>query len=167
MQALGLAADDRIVDSAQDAHTVLAGPVHRDARFLHDEWRRYAGSGGFMVGIHIPSRKLARVLPALSLYEPVDGGRDFHVRLAGTALRRRFGRDITGSRLSEIFSGKRLDYYADRMRRVLSDGEPFVLELRVMHEGLTHLRFEWLGLQVFSPDCRHPWIMTGHFLYAD
>jgi len=167
MQALGLAVDDRIVDSALDVHTVLAAPVHRDACFLHEQWRSHAAAGGFMVGIHIPSRKLARLLPALSLYEPVDRGRDFHVRLAGTALRRRFGRDITGCKLSEVFTGKTFDGYAGRMRRVLADGEPFVLELRVVHEGLTRLRFEWLGLQVFSPDCRHPWIMTGHFLYAD
>jgi hypothetical protein len=167
MQVLGLAVDDHVAGSAQDVHTVLSEQVHRDARFLYDEWRKQASAGGFMVGIHVPSRRLARVLPALSIYEPVDGGRDFHVRLAGTALRRRFGRDITGAKLSEVFSGKRLDYYAGRMRRVLTDGEPFMLDLRVVHDGLTRLRFEWLGLQVFSPDCRHPWIMTGHFLYAD
>ncbi|HJW40442.1 MAG TPA: PAS domain-containing protein [Rhizomicrobium sp.] len=166
-QALGLAVDDRLIDSATDVHTVLSEPVHRDARFLYDEWRRYASTGGFMVGMHVPSRALGRVLPALSLYDPVDGGRDFHVRLAGTALRRRFGRDITGSKLSDVFSGKRFDCYAGRMRRVLKDGEPFFLELRIEHLGLPRLRFEWLGLQVFSPDCRQPWIMTGHFLYAD
>lgn len=165
--ALGLAVDDRIVDSATDVHTVLDAPVHRDAQFLYVEWRRYASTGGFIVGIHVPSRALARVLPALSLYDPVDGGRDFHVRLAGTALRRRFGRDITGAKLSDLFSGKSFDYFAARMRRVLKDGQPFFLELGVEHLGLPRLRFEWLGLQVFSPDCRCPWIMTGHFLYAD
>ena len=167
MQALGLAADDRIVDCAQDEHTVLSAPAHRDARYLHAEWHKHASAGGFMVGIHIPSRKLGRVLPALSLYDPIGGGRDFRVRLAGTALRRRFGRDITGAKLSEVFSGKRFDYYAGRMRRVLTDGEPFSLDLRMVGEGITQLRFEWLGLQVFSPDCRHPWIMTGHFLHQD
>jgi hypothetical protein len=167
MQGLGLSVDDRIVDSAQDEHTVLAEPKHRDARFLLDEWRKQAATGGFMVGIHIPSRKLARVLPAISLYDPIENGRDFRVRLAGTALRRRFGRDITGAKFSEVFSGKSFDYYAGRMRKVLADGEPFVLDLKTMSDGLTRLHFEWLGVQVFSPDCRHPWVMTGHFLYAD
>src|ERR1700753_1971525 len=167
MQGLGLAVDDRIVDCAEDEHIVLSAPKHRDARFLHDEWRKQTATGGFMVGIHTPSRKLARVLPAISLYDPIDGGRDFRVRLAGTALRRCFGRDITGAQLSEVFTGKRFDYYAGRMRKVLNDGEPFVLDLRKMSDGVTRQHFEWLGLQVFSPDCRYPWIMTGHFLYAE
>ena len=166
MQGLGLSVDDRIVDCGEDEHTVLSAPVHRDACFLHAEWHKHASTGGFMVGIHIPSRKLGRVLPALSLYDPIDRGRDFRVRLAGTALRRRFGRDITGLKLSDVFRGKSFDYYAGRMRRVLTDGEPFMLDLRTMHDGVTQMRFEWLGVQVFSPDCRHPWIMTGHFLYA-
>jgi hypothetical protein len=167
MPGLGLSLDDRMIAAVEDSFDVLSQPKHRDALFLHAEWKRHSSTGGFMVGIHVPSRKLARVLPALSLYEPVEGGRDFRVRLAGTALRRRFGRDITGLSMSDLFSGKSLAYYNGRMRKVLNDGEPFMLDLRVEHDGLARLHFEWLGLQVFSPDCRHPWIMTGHFLYAD
>lgn len=165
--ALGSASDDRIFApaTAHDVCTELEAPAHRDARFLLGEWRRAADAGGFIVGIHVPSRALARVLPGLSLYEPLDEARDFRVRLAGTALRLRFGRDITGAKLSQLFTGRDFVQYGGRMRRVLTKGEPFVLDLKIMHDGLMRLHYEWLGLQVFSSDCRDAWVMTGHFLH--
>jgi hypothetical protein len=169
MLALGLSVDDNASPAAdiEEQCTALAAPRHRQARELFEHWRDVHARGGFIVGVHIPSRKLARLLPALSLHEPVDGGRDFHTRLAGALLLRRFGRDITGRRLTHLFGPKRHAFHCGLMQRTVQHGEPFVLDVRAKREGLTRLHFELLGLQVFSPDCRHAWVLSGHFHFAD
>ncbi len=164
--ALGLALD-RNGAHFEEVCTPLAAPSHPDARLLLAEWRGIDAAGGFIVGIHIPSRRLSRMLCGLTLHEPKDDGRDFYVRLAGTAVLRRFGRDITGVTLSQLFEGPQLAYHRALLRRVQKSGEPFVLDLQRLYEGRKHLRFELLGLRVFSPDCRDPWIMTGQFLMPD
>ncbi|HEY0301533.1 MAG TPA: PAS domain-containing protein [Rhizomicrobium sp.] len=166
MLALGLALH-REGASLEEILAPRAAPAHPGARLLIDEWRRLDAMGGFIVGIHVPSRRLASVLGGLSLYEPLDDGRDFRVRLAGTAVLRRFGRDTTGLTLSQIFAGAQFTYHRALLRRVQKSGEPFFLDVQKLHEGRRHLRFEILGLRVFSPDCRHSWIMTAQFLQPD
>lgn len=168
MHASGLAHDGRFVapSAAEEMCGVLPAPAHHGARFLFDHWRERHLTGGFIVGIHVPSRELSTVLPGIALHEPVDGGRDYRVRLAGTSLRRRFGRDITGLTLSDLFDTRRFAYYRTLMRRVHRLAEPFVLDLKIVHDDLVRQHFELVGMQVFSPDCRCPWIMTGQFHYT-
>ncbi|MEI9887960.1 MAG: PAS domain-containing protein [Rhizomicrobium sp.] len=163
MLALGLALH-REGASFEEVFAPLAAPAHQGARLLFEDWRRLDAAGGFIVGVHIPSRRLAGVLGGLSLYEPLDGGGDFRVRLAGTGVLRRFGRDVTGLALSEIFSGPQFTYHRALLRRAQKSGEPFLLDVQKFCQGRRYLRFELLGLRVFSPDCRHPWIMIGQFL---
>ena len=169
MLALGLSVDDNASPDAEieEQCTALTAPRHPLARELVCHWREEHARGGFIVGIHIPSRKLAKLLPALSLHEPIDGGRDFHTRLAGSALLRRFGRDISGRRLTQLFGPKRLAYHRGLMQRTVLHGEPFILDVRAVRDGLSRLHFELVGLQVFSPDCRHAWVLKGHFHFAD
>ena len=169
MLALGLSVDDHASPDAdiEEHCTALTTPRHPQARALLSHWHEEHARGGFIVGIHIPSRRLAKLLPSLSLHEPVDGGRDFHTRLAGSLLLRRFGRDISGRRLTQLFGPRRLAFHRGLMQRTMRGGEPFVLDVRAVRDGLTRLHFELIGLQVFSPDCRHPWILSGHFHFAE
>ena len=104
MQALGLVWGDVNANAAgfQEVFTVMREPSHYDARHLFVCWRERNDEGGFVIGKDVPSRALARVMSHLVVYEPLDGGRDFRARLAGTSLLRRFGRDISGSKLSEL-----------------------------------------------------------------
>jgi hypothetical protein len=149
----------------QEVFTPRAEPQHRDALLLLNEWRRLADTGGFIVGIHVPSRVLAGVLCGLTLFQPIDD-RDYRVRLAGSSVLRRFGRDITGLRLSD-FCGEDFAQHRAQMRRVQTTGEPFVLHVDKLWQGSRYFHFELVGLQVFSPDCRDPWVMTGQFLLPD
>jgi hypothetical protein len=165
MQALGLVLDDGR-DGFCEICTPLAVAAHRDTRLLLDTWRRLDASGGFIVGIHIPSRSLVSTLGGLSLYEPVDGGRDFRVRLAGSSLLRRFGRDIGGALLSQVFDRSALGFHKSRMRQAQRCGTPFLYRADKRWEGQPHLAFEIVGMRVYSPDCRDPWIMTGQALLA-
>ncbi|HEY4076194.1 MAG TPA: PAS domain-containing protein [Rhizomicrobium sp.] len=106
--------------------------------------------GRFIVGRDVPSRELARVLSGLALFQPILQG-DFRVRLAGMALRRRFGRDVTGEKLSEIMSVAQFDEHGRRMRDLLESGQPFVVETRLNENGRLKLCYEWLAPRVLQP----------------
>jgi hypothetical protein len=166
MQALGLTwgAAVRRPPSVTETHRVRLAPVHRGARLLLDVWRECEAKGRFVVGRDVPSRGLARVLSGLALYEPLQTG-DYRVRLAGHALRRRFGRDVTGETLSRLLDETQFAQHACQMRALLQTGAPFVLEVRLMEEGRLVLCHELVALRVFAPDGKTPWVMSGTFFH--
>jgi hypothetical protein len=166
MQALGLnwgAASLRQA-SIIETHSVRQAPIHRGARLLLEVWREREAEGRFVVGRDVPSRGLARVLSGLALYEPLQTG-DFRVRLAGHALRRRFGRDVTGESLSRLLDETQFAQHACQMRALLQTGAPFVLEVRVEEEGRLKFCYELMALRVFAPDGRTPWVLSGSFFH--
>jgi hypothetical protein len=138
--------------------------VHRGARLLLETWRAREAESRFVVGRDVPSRGLARVLSGLALYEPLRTG-DFRVRLAGHALRRRFGRDMTGENLSHLLGEAQFAQHAVQMRRLLEGGEPFVVEVRLMEGARLRLCYELVALRVFAPDGKTPWVLSGIFFH--
>ncbi|MBS0472511.1 MAG: PAS domain-containing protein [Proteobacteria bacterium] len=160
MQALGLVLDDRR-DGFDEICARKTSAIHRDTRHLMEVWRQLDETGGFIVGIHIPSRRLANLLNGISLYEPIDGGRDFRVRLAGSAVLRRFGRDVAHLRLSEVFEKEHLAFHRSGMRQVYRSGTPFLYRAEKQWQGQRHALFEVVCLRVYSPDCRDSWILSG------
>jgi hypothetical protein len=167
MQALGLVWGDvdALVCDADETRARILAPVHFGARLLFDIWRKRRDAGGFVVGRDVPSRALASVLRNLVLYEPIDGGRDFGVRLAGSALIRRFGCDITGLKLSELFGPAAFATHRDAMADVLAKNAPIGLEVTMGTEGRMQLHFEVLGLPVLAADGVTPWVLGGLFYY--
>ena len=68
--------------------------------------------------------RLPRLLAGISL---IDVHSDIHqcrVRLAGTRLREVFDREITGSLLSEVAGGAKLDYWMAAYRRTIETATP-------------------------------------------
>jgi hypothetical protein len=165
MQALGLnwgaAAPP---PSYVESHILRASPVHRGARTLLEVWRARESEGRFVVGRDVPSRSLARVLSGLALYEPLYTG-DFRVRLAGHALRRRFGRDVTGETLSRLMDEAQFSRHAAQMHMLLQTGRPLIVEVRMHEEGRLRLCYELVALRVFAPDVRTPWVLSGIFFH--
>jgi hypothetical protein len=166
MQALGLSwgATALRIPVLSETHAVRAAPVHRGARLLLENWHARAAQGSFVVGRDVPSRALAKVLSGLVLYEPLHTG-DFRVRLAGHALRRRFGRDVTGENLSRLLDENLFVRHATQMRALLQTGEPFVVEVRVMEEARLRLCYEQVALRVLASDGKTPWVLSGIFFH--
>lgn len=166
MQALGLVWSD--VNDAigfQETITVMREASHFDARYLIEVWQKWCADGGFVIGRHVPSRELAAVMSHLVVYEPLDGGADFRARLAGAALMRRFGRDISGSRLSELFAQEAFAARRDDLQMILRLQTPCVLEGRVTVDNYPMLHFEIVALPVLAPDEKTPWILAGLFYH--
>jgi hypothetical protein len=168
MKALGLVWGN--IDSAttdlEEIRTRIDAPTQYGAQILVDHWRACVAGGGFVVGRDVPSRPLASVLRSLALYEPVEGMADFRVRLAGTAFMRRFGRDVTGLKLSEIYGPPSLAIQRSNLAQVIASSEPFIWDVTVARDDRPFLRYEAVRLPVLSPDRKERWVMGGLF-YSD
>jgi hypothetical protein len=167
MQALGLVwrGVDAAASDALENSSRIAEPVHFGARLLFDNWRKCRAKDGFVVSRDVPSRPLASVLRNLVIYEPLDGARDFKIRLAGSALFRRFECDITGLKLSELFDRPNFESRRDDMAAIIQTDTPQIQDVKLVSRGSTQLHFEVLGLPVKSPDLSAAWVLGGYFYY--
>ena len=164
MQALGLVWGE--VDSCapdfQERFTILDAPKHSGAELLHSLWQRKRAEGGFVVGRDIPSRELSSVLRNLAVYEAIERGMDFRVRIAGTAFYRRFGEDVTGKRLSELFDARMFKAIRARLNSTLASARPTSVEIERMQGGNSG-NFEILMLPVSAPSRTAHWVLVGMF----
>jgi hypothetical protein len=165
MQAVGLVWGE-VDSSAPDFHArnaLIEGPCHPGAKLTFEVWRERMAQGGFIVGRDIPSRALASVLRNLAVYEPLEGGEDFRIRIAGTAYFRRFGYDVTGRRLSELFNEPLFERIRDGINEVLDVGGPRSIAVEHMQGIRKPLKFEVLFLPVTAPGNMGQWSLTGMF----
>ena len=165
MQALGLVWRDVDAAGVQEKRTRILEPVHFGAKLLVDTWRRRRGKDGFVVGRDVPSRPLASILRNLIVYEPMGGARDFRVRLAGSALIRRFDCDITGLKLSELFDPVSYECHRNAMVEIMQEDKAAFLDVKLASKSRTELHFEIVGLPVLSPDRSASWVLGGLFYY--
>ncbi|EWY36161.1 hypothetical protein N825_29815 [Skermanella stibiiresistens SB22] len=81
------------------------------------------------------------LVPCMYIYEVVDAGRDFRLRLVGTQVTALFGSDPTGRCMSEIWASSEIEANLQLMRKCMGTGEP------VAAEGSYHWRgrafIEW------------------------
>lgn len=164
MQNLGLALGLGWTLPAPELHETRhrkTWPAHRGARQLLAVWQ--ARQGDFVVGRDVPSREMARLLSGLAIFQPILNG-DFRVRLAGQAMRRCHGRDVTAEKLSDLagadFAGR-----SRLWREVMDSAQPLIEEVRLTQDGHTRLCYESVALRVFAPDEITPWVMTGIFFH--
>jgi hypothetical protein len=165
MQALGLVwgeVDSRAPDY-RESSVSIERPVHPGAHLALSIWR--AQEDGLVVGRDIPSRKISSVLRNLAIYEPLDDGADFRVRVAGTAFYRRFGRDITGGRMSDMFDPHDFAQKRNSILETLETGEPQFFEVERAQGSRRSVRFELLLLPILAPDRLTDWALTGLFFH--
>jgi len=167
MQALGLVWGD--VDAPahepDERSTPLEVPHLFGARLLYEFWEERAAHGGIVIGRDVPSRKLGPILRNLGVYQPLEGGADFRVRLAGAAFLRRFGRDVGGARLSDLFDGRAFERRRDNLLEILHSGRPAIHDVEVPQLKRAPLRFEALALPALSPTRTTGWLLGGMFFH--
>ena len=119
----------------------LPGGADPALRRLLEFWSRLAGHDG------VPSREqldpftLRPWLGHISIYEAVDDGHDFRIRLEGTSIVAITGEDWTGKRASEVDAryGCRI---AEFMREIVRTHHPMIHTMRVFQnevESITRL----------------------------
>ena len=121
----------------------LAIPGQRD---LFDYWLRSAGARSMPARGDLDPLKVPQLLPHLGLIDLRQGFDQGLFRLAGTSLRDIYGMEITGLRLSEIFSGGCADYWRGIHSRVATEAMPAHGVVQDPAEGREHVVLYWLRL---------------------
>lgn len=120
---------------------------------------------GIVVGRDIPSRAVAKLLSRLIVYQPIVGEADFKVHLAGTSIRRRFGRDITGERMSEVFVPEEFPVRYETLVDGLKNDEPRMASIVHRAGSVDILRLELLMLPAWSSDHSERWPLVICFYF--
>jgi len=119
------------------------------------------------MGRDVPSRGIARFLSHISICEPVDDWMDGRIRVAGSILVLRFGRDIGGMLVSDLYAddpkGGRI--LLETARRAQETREPGLLSARVCSNEVELMRFEVVALPIFAPDGVSPLSLVGTFRF--
>ena len=139
-------------------------PTHPKAKKLLAFWNEHAADG-IVVGRDVPSRAIADILSNISIDEPIDGGSDYRVRLAGSSMSARFGRDITGMRMSEMFPPDEFQRHLATRRATIETGKPIIFSARLSEGVVERLHLEAVHLPVLAPDRVTKWVLVGVFYF--
>ena len=147
--------------------TLLSVPEHPHSAELIALWRAFEAKDGMRMGRDIPSRALSKLLPSLVIAEPVDAWRDARIRLAGSVLAERFGRDISGLLISELYKAAPSDgeMLVSAGRRAVESHDPVLIDARVLAGTTEIMRFEVAALPILAPDGVGQWCLVGTFRF--
>lgn len=146
---------------------VISEPEHPSSKELIAHWRACEAKGGMRMGRDVPSRAIAKFLANISVCEPVDDWADAQIRVAGSIMILRFGRDIGGMLISELYRSdpKGGQMLLDNARRAQKTREPGLLSTRVCSNELEIMRFEVVALPIFAADGVSPLSLAGTFRF--
>jgi hypothetical protein len=145
-------------------YTHVPTPAHPDSQNLLAVWRAREETGGMAAGRDVPSRAIAAQLHSIMVTEPMADG-DFHIRIAGSALRRRYGQEVTALRLSDLFERPYHEPHQKHTRAVLETGEPCFLDVKEYELGQVRSHSEIAVLRILAPDRATHWILAGVFYF--
>lgn len=115
-------------------------------------WNSLRRDGGLPGRGDLHPGDIRRLLPTVSLIDVLSATHDFRIRLAGTALYDVYGGEITGRRLSEIYSPAAADYWRGELAPVL-EGRPAAGVHSLAWRGASHLSILWLRLPLAANGC--------------
>ena len=139
-------------------------PVHPKAVAFLDTWRTHAHGRDLVIGKDIPSRPFARFLDNFMLAEPIENDTDCRIRLAGSSLRKRYKREVSGERFSKLFSPAIAAENLARLRKVRETGTPSIFSAVIIADGAPTLQYEVLVLRALASDEVTMWNVLGIFM---
>jgi hypothetical protein len=151
-------------EEAQSEYRVVSQLSHSMAEEAMRFWDGRP-QDGIVIGRDIPSRAIAKLLSRTIIYQPIEGGRDLKVHLAGTSIRRRFGRDITGAKMSELFVPEEFPVRYKTMMETVESNEPRMATIVHRAGPVEILRLELLMLPARSPDGSEIWPLVFCFYF--
>jgi hypothetical protein len=120
--------------------------VIQGQRTLFDHWLGAAGTRTMPSRSDIDPFSVPKLLPNIGLIDAGGGLREAKFRLAGTKLHDVYGREITGERVGQVFSGGQANYWHRVHERVVEKAVPHHGVVRGPAEGREHIVLFWLRL---------------------
>lgn len=149
----------------QETFVPVRIPRHRDARKLMAFWLTRPNDG-MQIGRDIPSKEIMPLFGNLTVWEPVQGGRDYVLRHMGEALRFRMGLHFPAGRLmSELLSPEFYIYHRNRFPHLAEREDIEVLDVL---QGLSGSNCRHFELVIFSAEARNTqsrWMVAGAFYF--
>jgi hypothetical protein len=138
-----------VVDNALIGYRLAekSEPDHPANRWLIAYWEARRGADGVALRKDMSFSDLKLLLPGFFVVEPMDNGRDFVFRLAGTEIEERLSLRVTGRRFTECYgesAAGAINFYM----RVLSDVKPHVLRGNFLGRGIEYADFEAVHMAV-------------------
>lgn len=154
---------DRVAE-VWDVFHVLEVPTHPQAQEFLAFWNTRP-KDGIVIGRDVPSRRIAGLLGHVIVFEPVDGGSDCRVRLAGDSIRLRFERDVTGMRMSQMFPPAQFREHIATTLAVISSQAPVIIDTHLTNGTVEKMHMEVVILPAVAPDRVNNWILVGLFYF--
>ena len=124
-----------VLEHALDALPASASP---SLYSLHRFWSDVAEGADAPSRARLDAFTLRPWLGHISIYEMIDGGRDFRIRLEGTSIVAITGEDWTGKRASEV-DAKYGCHIAEFMQEVVRTRQPMVHTMRVFQNEVEYI----------------------------
>jgi hypothetical protein len=142
-----------------------AEPSHPGAQHLLAYWLECKAKGDFVMGRDVPARRIAALTKHLVVFEPATSS-DFRYRLVGSILWERFGRNITGLSVSEVYDAQMAKSLNTLLSKAIELQMPVCLRVNVTGTLGDVFRPEAILLPIKASNGTSHWILMGLF-YAD
>lgn len=120
---------------------------------------------GIVIGRDVPSRSIANLLSRVIVHEPIKGGTDAKVRLAGMGIRHRFGDDITGMTMSALFPTPDFPNRLESVMKAIRDDAPQYADCTLSNGVLDILHTELMIVPAVAPNRTAIWTITFCFFF--
>ncbi len=109
---------------------------------------------GLIIGRDIPSRRFAPLLSHILLWEPIDDGANYRLKLCGDALRRRFGNNAVGKLFTDLIDPQIVPAFLAGGKAMLAKDDHICFDMHLVRdepvEGHSELHFELVIFPVWS-----------------
>jgi hypothetical protein len=141
-------------------------PTHPQGHELLAFWQQRRHNGELLHKRDVPTRGIHRLLPYLTLYEPVDAqASDWRCRVIGSAILERLEmRDVKGKTLAEVHSPEIASSRATTYKQVVDRLTPNIARGRIIGTGREFLEIEVIHLPVRASG-QAVWILGAMFFF--
>lgn len=130
----------------------------------YEYWDRLRGKRRFPARDDLRPRAITSLLPNMVLAQVLDGGKDFHLKIAGDEVSRAYRAPLNNRRMSEIAAElpNTVERWLDIYRRVVQTGAPLIVRAIVGLEApeINFTRAETICLPLGATDDVVDHVMT-------
>ena len=143
-------------------------PQNERLRQLLDLWHARP-EDGLEIGRDIPSRRFAPLLSHILLWEPIDGGANYRLKLCGDALRLRFGNHAVGMLFTDLIAPEIVPAFLAGARTMLAKDSHICFDMQLVRnepvEGRSELHFELVIFPVWAQHRTSRWLLNGIYYF--